>query len=72
MRIAILMTNTDDSAFAHRHPMDGEKFTTLVQMARPAWRCDVYAVKDGIFPDNIGTYDGAMITGSPASTRSGE
>ncbi|SDX27464.1 type 1 glutamine amidotransferase [Tritonibacter mobilis] len=71
MRIAILMTNTDDSGFAHTHPMDGEKFTTLVQMARPAWRCDVYAVKDGIFPDDIVTYDGAMITGSPTSTRSG-
>jgi len=71
MRIAILMTNTDDSAFAHRHPMDGEKFTTLVQMARPHWSCDVFAVKDDIFPEDISTYDGAMITGSPASTRSG-
>ncbi|WP_065330425.1 type 1 glutamine amidotransferase [Tritonibacter mobilis] len=71
MRIAILMTNTDDSAFVHRHPMDGEKFTTLVQMARPHWSCDVFAVKDDIFPEDIGTYDGAMITGSPASTRSG-
>ncbi|WP_254658811.1 type 1 glutamine amidotransferase [Ruegeria sp. TM1040] len=71
MRIAILMTNTDESAFAHRYPKDGEKFTALIQMARPEWHCDVYAVKDGVFPENIRCYDGAMITGSPASTRSG-
>ncbi|WOI35259.1 type 1 glutamine amidotransferase [Tritonibacter scottomollicae] len=71
MRIAILMTNTDDSAFAHRHPKDGAKFTALVQMARPHWSCDVFAVKDDIFPEDISRYDGVMITGSPASTRSG-
>ncbi len=72
MHIAILMTNTDESAFAEAHPKDGEKFTALLQMARPDWRTTVYAVKDGEFPADISAYDGAMITGSPASTRSGE
>ncbi|KUP94411.1 type 1 glutamine amidotransferase [Tritonibacter horizontis] len=71
MQIAILVTNTDDSAFAQAHPRDGAKFTTLVQMARPDWSCDVYLAKGGIFPEDITTYDGVMITGSPASTRSG-
>lgn len=71
MHIAILMTNTDESAFAEAHPKDGEKFTALLQMARPNWRTTVYAVKDGEFPSDISAYDGAMITGSPASTRSG-
>ncbi|OIQ31235.1 MAG: glutamine amidotransferase [Alphaproteobacteria bacterium MedPE-SWcel] len=71
MRIAILMTNTDESDFADRHPRDGEKFTRLVQMARPHWTCAVFPVKDGKFPADIAGYDGAIITGSPASTRSG-
>lgn len=71
MHIAILMTNTDESAFAEAHPKDGEKFTSLLQMARPNWRTTIYAVKDGEFPLDISVYDGAMITGSPASTRSG-
>ncbi len=71
MQIAILVTNTDESDFAQAHPKDGAKFTALVQMARPAWRCDVFLVKDGIFPDDITVYDGVMISGSPASARSG-
>ncbi|TNJ47704.1 type 1 glutamine amidotransferase [Phaeobacter sp. B1627] len=71
MRIAILMTNTDESEFAHRHPLDGEKFTRLIHLARPQGSCVVYPVKDGIFPSDITAYDGAIITGSPASTRSG-
>lgn len=71
MHIAILMTNTDESAFAEAHPKDGEKFTTLLQMARPEWQTTVYPVKDGVFPADISAYDGALITGSPASARSG-
>ncbi len=71
MHLAILMTNTDESAFAQRHPKDGEKFTSLIQMARPDWRTTVFAVKDGEFPQDLFDFDGAMITGSPASVRSG-
>ncbi|MDK3018968.1 type 1 glutamine amidotransferase [Pseudodonghicola flavimaris] len=71
MHLAILMTNTDDSAFAQRHPGDGEKFAALIRLARPDWRVTVFAVKDGIFPEDMSRFDGALITGSPASTRSG-
>lgn len=71
MHLAILMTNTDDSEFARAHPRDGQKFTDLVQLARPDWRTSVFAVKDGVFPADLFAFDGAMITGSPASVRSG-
>ncbi len=67
MRIAILMTNTDESAFAQRHPKDGEKFSALLQEVRPDWQFDVYAVKDGVFPASLAECDGVLITGSPAS-----
>jgi len=71
MHLAILMTNTDESAFAARHPRDGQKFTDLIQSARPDWTTEVFAVKDGVFPDSLARFNGAMITGSPASVRSG-
>lgn len=71
MHLAILMTNTDNSAFAQRHPADGQKFTDLIQMARPNWTTSVFEVKDGIFPADLFAFDGAMMTGSPASVRSG-
>jgi len=67
MHLAILMTNTDESDFAAAHPKDGEKFTDLIQMVRPDWTTEVFAVKDGVFPDDLARFDGAMITGSPAS-----
>ena len=71
MHLAILMTNTDESEFAQSHPKDGEKFTDLILMARPDWHTSVFAVKDGEFPQDLFALDGAMITGSPASVRSG-
>ena len=67
MRLALLMTNTDESNFAQSHPRDGEKFARLIASVRPSWQVTSYAVKDGLFPQNIGTYDGVMISGSPAS-----
>ncbi|WP_245231004.1 type 1 glutamine amidotransferase [Parasedimentitalea huanghaiensis] len=63
------MTNTDSGDFADSHPKDGEKFTNLVHMVRPGWEVSVFPVKDGEFPDDIAGFDGAMITGSPASVR---
>jgi len=66
MRLAILMTNTDESDFADQHPRDGAKFTTLVHLARPEWSCEVFVVKDDIFPGTL-DFDGFIITGSPAS-----
>ncbi|MDJ0824948.1 MAG: type 1 glutamine amidotransferase [Rhodobacter sp.] len=70
MHIAILMTNTDESAFAARHPRDGEKFTALIQEARPGWTTEVHGVKDGAFPESLAGLGGVVITGSPASARS--
>ncbi len=67
MRLAILMTNTDETAFAQARPKDGQKFSDLVHEQRPDWQCDVYSVKDGVFPHDLDGYDGVMITGSPAS-----
>ncbi|KAA0921144.1 type 1 glutamine amidotransferase [Aquicoccus porphyridii] len=71
MRIAILMTNTDESDFAHRWPMDGEKFPAMMRRVRPGWEFVVYPVKDGVFPETLARVDGVMITGSPASVNSG-
>ncbi len=67
MRLALLMTNTGESAFAQAHPKDGEKFARLIGSVRPAWQVTSYSVKDGVFPSDIAAYDGVMISGSPAS-----
>jgi GMP synthase-like glutamine amidotransferase len=72
MHIAILMTNTDESAFAQAHPRDGEKFRLLLSPLRPDWRFSVFSVKDGIFPDSLAGIDGVIITGSPASVHDGD
>ncbi|MGB7244645.1 MAG: type 1 glutamine amidotransferase [Sulfitobacter sp.] len=69
MHIAILMTNTDETAFAQRHAKDGEKFAALFHRARPDWTFDVYSVKDDVFPTTFEGVDGVVITGSPASAR---
>lgn len=67
MHLAILMTNTDKSAVSKGHPGDGEDFTHLVRLARPGWGTEVSSVKDRVFPDVPFRFDGAMLTGSPAS-----
>lgn len=67
MRIAVLMANTDESEFAQRHPKDGAKFQAMIHSVRPDWAVDVFAVKDGEFPAPDATFDGWIITGSPAS-----
>ena len=71
MHLAVLMTNTDESAFSRRHPKDGEKFADLIHRVRPDWQLTVYPVKDGVFPEDLTGYDGVIITGSPASVNSG-
>ena len=67
MKIAILMTNTDETAFAQKHPKDGEKFSDMIALVRPDWACTVFSVKDGEFPEDLFAFDGAIFTGSPAS-----
>jgi GMP synthase-like glutamine amidotransferase len=66
MHLAILMTNTDDSAFSKAHPDDGQKFTALLHRVWPDWKLEVFAVKEGAFPPSL-AFDGLLITGSPAS-----
>lgn len=70
MRLAILMTNTDESTFAQAHPKDGQKFSELLWRVRPDWEFEVFSVKDGIFPASL-DFDGLLITGSPASVHDG-
>ncbi len=67
MHLAILITNTDDSAFARARPDDRRKFRDLIAPLRPNWQLTAFAVKDGVFPDDLGGFDGAIIGGSPAS-----
>jgi GMP synthase-like glutamine amidotransferase len=67
MRIAILMANTDESSFANQHPKDGKKWTALLSRQRPDWDYVTFSVKDGDFPQEFESFDGFVITGSPAS-----
>ena len=67
MDIYILVTNTDRSDFAAKHPRDGEKFTSLLAPLRPDWRFTAFDVTLGAFPDDLDQADGIIITGSPAS-----
>ena len=67
MRIGVLITNTDESQFAKRHPRDPEKFHALLQPMRPDWTFTPVWVKDGVFPAGIHDFEGYVIGGSPAS-----
>lgn len=67
MRIAVLLTNNDTSAFAAHFPNDGQKVVQLLQPLRPDWSYEVVAVKDGVLPASAQAFDGYVITGSPAS-----
>lgn len=67
MHIAVLVTNTDQSAFAARHPRDAEKFTALLKGARPDWQVTTFEVTENVFPASLKGLDGLLIGGSPAS-----
>jgi len=67
MHIAVLVTNTDQSAFAARHPRDAEKFTVLLKTARPDWQVTTFEVTENDFPASLQGFDGLLIGGSPAS-----
>ncbi len=72
MHIAVLVANTDESAFAQAHPKDGAKFASLLHGLRPDWRISAFSVKDGEFPPDDLPIDGWIITGSPASVHDSE
>ena len=67
LRIAVLLTNDDTSAFASHFPNDGQKVVQLLQPLRPDWSFEVVPVKDGVLPASPKAFDGYVITGSPAS-----
>ena len=67
MHIAVLVTNTDQSAFAARHPRDAEKFTVLLKGVRPDWQVTTFEVTENVFPASLDGFDGLLIGGSPAS-----
>jgi GMP synthase-like glutamine amidotransferase len=67
MHIAVLATNTDDSAFAARHPRDVEKFRTLLHGVRPGWKVTAFDLPKGQFPVDVQGFDGFLIGGSPSS-----
>ena len=67
LRIAVLLTNDDASAFAAKFPNDGQKVVNLLQPLRPDWTYEVVPVKDGVLPASPAAFDGYVITGSPAS-----
>ena len=71
MHIAILVTNTDFSDFAKARPLDDEKFATLIADVRPDWTTTAFWVCKDAFPDDWSAFDGALITGSPASAGDG-
>lgn len=67
MDIAVLITNTDDSALSRSHPDDGKAFAALLAEVRPDWRCVPYWVCKGEWPADLTNHGGVLITGSPAS-----
>jgi GMP synthase-like glutamine amidotransferase len=67
LRLAVLLTNNDTSAFAAYFPNDGQKVVQLLQPLRPNWSFEVVPVKDGVLPASPEAFDGYVITGSPAS-----
>ncbi|NBT31548.1 MAG: type 1 glutamine amidotransferase, partial [Rhodobacteraceae bacterium] len=67
MHIAILDSNTDDSAFAQRHDTETEKFRKLLGRHRPDWQFTEVDVVAGDLPDGPDAFDGYIVTGSPAS-----
>ena len=66
-RIAILLTNDDESAFARAFPDDGQKVAQLLQPLRPQWLFSVLRVIDAEPLPAPNAFDGYVITGSPAS-----
>ena len=72
MHIAVLVTNTDRSKFAARHPGDGAKFAAMIAAVRPDWRVTAFDLTAGERPKELERFDGVIIGGSPASVNGHE
>jgi GMP synthase-like glutamine amidotransferase len=66
-RLAVLTPFEGDMPFTARHPDDGAKVAAALQRCRPGWQFDTWRVSEGHWPADLGTCDGLVITGSPAS-----
>jgi len=66
-RFAVLTPFEGDLPFVARHPDDGAKVAAALQAWRPDWRFDTWQVSAGQWPADLSSYDGIVITGSPAS-----
>jgi GMP synthase-like glutamine amidotransferase len=72
MHIAVLVTNTDRSEFAGRHPGDGAKFAAMIAGVRPGWQVTAFDLTAGEYPQELDRMDGVIIGGSPASVNGHE
>jgi GMP synthase-like glutamine amidotransferase len=66
-RIAVLTTVEGLPPFALRHPDDGAKVAAGLKPLRAEWQFDTWRVSENQWPADVTTYDGVVITGSPAS-----
>ena len=46
---------------------DGEKFVSLLEPENASGKFDIFYVSEYQFPENIESYDGYLLTGSPVS-----
>ena len=46
---------------------DGQKFVSLLEPDNKSVKFDIFYVSEYEFPENIASYDGYLLTGSPAS-----
>lgn len=67
LHIAVLLMNTDRSAFAQRHPDDAQKVIAALQAVRPHWQFSAWAARDGELPEDPLAADAWVLTGSVAS-----
>jgi GMP synthase-like glutamine amidotransferase len=67
LHIAVLLMNTDRSAFAQRHPDDAQKAIAALQAVRPHWQFSAWAARDGELPEDPLAADAWVLTGSVAS-----
>ncbi len=67
MRIGILLTSNDDTAFARKFPNDGIHFRNLLAPLVPEWEFDIIRAFENQLPNSVKDHDGYIITGSPAS-----
>ncbi|CAI8352065.1 MAG: Gamma-glutamyl-L-1-hydroxyisopropylamide hydrolase [Alphaproteobacteria bacterium UBA4588] len=64
MKIGILEAGQNNAKMDPRHPQYATMFTSMFAAISAPLSCTAIAVKDGIFPESVDTFDGYLITGS--------